>query len=198
MKTRSPLFLALACTAACSDSSVTGPAPFGRVVAAPTVAGAPVATRITVMTQNMYIGADVDLVIGALLTPDPNDDVAALQVAIATLSKTDFPARAEALADEIARARPHVVGLQEVEDLHIHLGALGLPVDIDQNFLEILQGALAARGLTNYAVAGAGGESTSTPFFWGVNPFHSHPRPRGERRGGRPGWGGADKQEHPP
>jgi len=168
MKTCFPLLLALAGAAACSDSSVTGPAPLGRVVAASTVAGAPVATRITVMTQNLYLGADVDLVIGALLTPDPNDDVAALQVAIATLGKTDFPARAEALADEIARARPHVLGLQEVEDLHIHLGALGLPVDIDQNFLEILQGALAARGLANYAVAGQVTNVTATLFFGAI------------------------------
>jgi len=168
MKTRSPLFLALACAAACSDSKVTGPAPLGRVVAAPPSAAAPGGTRITVMTRNLYIGADVDLVIGALLTPDPNDDVAALQVAIATLGKTDFPARAEALADEIARARPHVVGLQELEDLHIHLGALGLPVDIDQNFLEILQAALAARGLTNYAVAGQVTNITATLFFGAI------------------------------
>src|SRR2546422_547816 len=170
MKTCCPLLLALAGAAACSDSSVTGPAPLGRVVAASTVAGAPVATRITVMTWNLYIGADVDLVIGALLTPDPSDDVAALQVAIATLSKTDFPARAEALADEIARARPHVVGLQEVEDLHIHLGALGLPVDIDQNFLEILQAALADRGLT-YRVAGQVTNITATLFVGAITLF---------------------------
>ena len=169
MKTRSPLLLALACAAACSDSSVTGPAPFGRVAASPDAAAA-AATRFTVMTQNMYIGADVDAVIGALLTPDPNDDVAALQVAIATLGKTDFPARAQALADEIARARPHVVGLQEVEDLHIHLGALGLPVDIDQNFLEILQAALAARGL-HYVLAGEVTNITATLFSGAITLF---------------------------
>src|SRR5216110_2366364 len=29
---------------------------------------------ITVMTQNLYVGADVDLVIRALGTPDPGDD----------------------------------------------------------------------------------------------------------------------------
>jgi len=171
MKTRVPLLLSLVFAAGCSDSSVTGPAPLGRVVAVPTVAGAPAATRITVMTRNLYIGADVDLVIGALLTPDPNDDLAALQVAIATLSTTDFPARAAALADEIARMRPHVVGLQEVEDLHIHLGALGLPVDIDQNFLEILLDSLAARGVTTYAVAGQVTNITATLFFGAITLF---------------------------
>src|SRR3989442_8895269 len=123
--TRFPLLLALAGAAACSDSSVTGPAPLGRVVAASTVAGAPVATRITVMTHNLYLDAAVDLVIGALLTPDPNDDVAALQVAIATLGNADFPARPDALAAEIAPARPHVVGLQDVEDLLIRPRPLG-------------------------------------------------------------------------
>ena len=29
---------------------------------------------ITVMTRNMYVGAEVDAVIGALVTPDPADD----------------------------------------------------------------------------------------------------------------------------
>src|SRR5439155_1650961 len=67
MKTRVPLLLSLVFAAACSDSSVTGPAPLGRVVAAPTVAGAAAATRITVMTRNLYIGADVDQVITTLV-----------------------------------------------------------------------------------------------------------------------------------
>ena len=168
MKTRVPLLLALALAAACSDSRVLGPTPVGRLAAERTAAAATAASSITVMTRNLYIGADVDPIIAALLTPDPGDDFDALGVAIATLGKTDFPARAEALADEIARARPHVVGLQEVEDLHIHLGALGLPVDIDQNFLEILRAALAVRGLTNYAVAGQVTNVTVSLFFGAI------------------------------
>ena len=103
---------------------------------------------ITVMTQNLYVGADVDLVIRALGTPNPDDDFPALLLAIETVGKTDFPARAEVIADRIARERPHAVGLQEVSEIHIDLR----PVVVDQDFLALLQAALAARGL-NYQVA---------------------------------------------
>ena len=158
-----PLLTALAFGAACSDAGPTGPAPAAGLTAASTTAPATAAQRITVMTRNLYIGADVDLVIGALASPDPNDDFPALFAAIVTLQKTAFPARAEAIADEIARARPHVVGLQEVEDLQINLTALGLPVDITLPFLPILQAALAGRGL-HYTVAGEVTNITASPF----------------------------------
>jgi len=108
--------------------------------------------EITVMTQNLYVGADVDLVIRALGTPDPGDDFPALLSAIETVGKTDFPARAEAIADEIARTRPHAVGLQEASQINIDLRPLGVPAVVDQDFIALLQAALAARGL-NYAVA---------------------------------------------
>jgi hypothetical protein len=104
------------------------------------------------MSQNLYVGADVDLVIGALATPDPNDDFAALMFAIETVGKTAFPARVEAIADEIARARPHAVGLQEVSQINIDLRPLGVPAVVNQDFLVLLQDALARRGL-NYQVA---------------------------------------------
>src|SRR5437867_12385677 len=109
------------------------------------------ARNITVMTQNLYVGADVDLVIRALGTPDPGDDFPALLFAIETLGKTDFPARAAAIADEIARTRPHAVGLQEVSVIDINLSLFGGPV-VHLPFLEIVQAELAARGL-HYSVA---------------------------------------------
>ncbi len=148
----------------CRDANVTGPAPAASVQPRlATQLSTPSARRVTVMTRNMYIGADVDAVIGALASPDPGDDLPALLGAIAVLQRTDFPARVEALADEIARARPHVVGLQEVDSLGIHLAALGLPIDIEQEFLSALQAALAARGL-DYAVAGLVVNVTAAPF----------------------------------
>jgi hypothetical protein len=64
---------------------------------------------VTVMTQNLYVGADVDAVITALATPDPDDDIPALLAAVATIKRTDFPARARAIAREIKRERPEVV-----------------------------------------------------------------------------------------
>src|SRR3989442_1354104 len=107
---------------------------------------------IAVMTQNLYVGADVDLVIRALGTSDPGDDLPALLFAIETVGKTDFPARAAAIADEIARTRPHAVGLQEVSQINIDLRPLGVPAVVNQDFLALLQDALAARGL-HYQVA---------------------------------------------
>jgi endonuclease/exonuclease/phosphatase family metal-dependent hydrolase len=112
------------------------------------------AGRIVVMTQNMYVGADVDAVIGALLSPSPDDDLPALQAAIATLQRTDFPSRAAALAEEIERYRPHVVGLQEISVIRI--GALEL------QFLPVLLQAIQARGLT-YQVAAQVQNIDATP-----------------------------------
>ena len=140
-------------TAACKDWPLPFDVPAGsgnwlteqRVKADP--------SEISVMTQNLYVGADVDLVIRALGTPDPGDDFPALLVAIETVGKTDFPARAAAIADEIARARPHAVGLQEVSQIDIDLTPLGVPAVVHQDFLAMLQAELAARGL-HYAVAG--------------------------------------------
>jgi endonuclease/exonuclease/phosphatase family metal-dependent hydrolase len=68
----------------------------------------------TIMTQNMYFGAPVENIIGA-----PTDQVP-IEVAKswATLMATDFPARARALAAQIARVRPDVIGLQEVAQFY--------------------------------------------------------------------------------
>ena len=161
MKACVPLLLSLVFAVGCSDSSVTGPPPLWRVVPASTAAVTTPAAGITVMTRNLYIGADVDAVIVALLSTSSDDDLPALLVAVGTLQNTDFPTRVEALADEIAQARPHVVGLQEVEDLHIHLALPEGRIDIDQNFLSMLQAALDAREL-NYRLAGEVTNLTAT------------------------------------
>jgi endonuclease/exonuclease/phosphatase family metal-dependent hydrolase len=72
-------------------------------------------------------------------------------MAIETLGRTDFPARAAAIADEIATTRPHVVGLQEVSRIDLTLPPLG--VNIHQNFLSTLLDELEARGLDYAPVA---------------------------------------------
>jgi endonuclease/exonuclease/phosphatase family metal-dependent hydrolase len=153
MRVTRPLIaaVALCLAAACSDDSTDGVAsPFGpEADPIPDVSQ----TRqpdITVMTQNMYVGADVDAVIGALVTPDPADDLSALLAAISTLEETHIPSRAAAIAGEIARARPHVVGLQEVSTVDISLPPLGVDVHLD--FLPVLLAELSARGL-QYEVA---------------------------------------------
>jgi Endonuclease/Exonuclease/phosphatase family len=132
----------------CSDENPVGPS--SNLTPSYSINSPPPAARdITVMSQNLYVGANVDLVIQALLTPDPDDDLDALLFAIETVGKTAFPARAEAIADEIARARPHAVGLQGVSEINIDLRPFGV---VSQDFLALLQDALARRGL-NYQVA---------------------------------------------
>jgi endonuclease/exonuclease/phosphatase family metal-dependent hydrolase len=154
--------IALCFAAACSDDSTEGGAsPFGpQAEPIPDVSH----TRpsdITVMTRNMYVGADVDAVIGALATPDPADDQSALLAAISVLEETHFPGRAAAIAGEIARARPHVVGLQEVSTVDISLPPLGVELHLD--FLPVLLAELSARGL-QYEVATRVRNIEATPF----------------------------------
>ncbi len=83
MKTRSCILLfasLAACAAACTNDP-TGVAPRGRALARDLDPAGSAAT-VGVMTQNMYVGADLDVVIAALASPDPNDDVPALLGAI--------------------------------------------------------------------------------------------------------------------
>ena len=107
-------------------------------------------SQIVVLGRNLYIGTDVDVTIGALANGDPSDDLPALLAAIATLQATDYPARARALAQEIAKTRPHFVGLQEVSNVDIQLPPLGISISLD--FLAILQDELQSLGL-EYEVA---------------------------------------------
>ncbi len=147
MRARRPqLIAALILAGACSDQSDT---PFGPDAMDPATVHAG-SSDLIVMTRNLYVGADVDAVIAALASPDPADDIPALLAAVATLRETDFPARASAVADEIARFRPHAVGLQEVSTVDLTIPPLG--VDLHLDFLPVLQAKLAERGLT-YDVA---------------------------------------------
>ncbi len=151
----------LAAAAACSDSSMTAPSTPDPALELSRGASER-DNRITVMTQNMYVGADVDAVIGALASPDPNDDFPTLLGAIQTLSLTDYPSRAKAFAKEIDRERPDIVGLQEVSVIDLDLTGLGLPVVIHLDFLGTLQAELAARGL-HYTVAAQVKNITAAP-----------------------------------
>jgi len=153
--------LALVLGQACSDASApTAPVVTDGSALSETVGAGGGWGDVTVMTQNLYVGADVDAVITALATPDPDDDIPALLDAIATLERTDFPARAAAIAREIGRAHPLVVGLQEVSTIGIDIPPLGVSVHLD--FLQILRDALAAEGL-DYAVGASQVNFTAAP-----------------------------------
>ena len=114
--------------------------------------------QLTVMTRNLYVGAGVGAVFAAASEAEL---VAAGSRAWADLQASDFPARARALADEVAAATPDVLGLQEVTlwrdqapgDALTRPGPDAGHVALD--VLAVLRGELAARGVPYTPVATA-------------------------------------------
>ncbi|MEJ2052190.1 MAG: hypothetical protein P8Y60_20550, partial [Calditrichota bacterium] len=73
--------------------------------------------KINVMTRNLYLGADIFKVVDAAQT-DPTSVPFVVAQVYQTMLYTNFWARAEGIADEIAENKPQVVGLQEVETFY--------------------------------------------------------------------------------
>ncbi len=129
-------------------------------IATPPVAAAPPpqghnAGTVTVMTRNLYLGADVAPVVSAVLSGDPAAIVTAVSEVWGKVQFTDFPARAEGIANEIAAAKPDLVGLQEAELWRSQTPAdlvMGNAHHVEYDFVGILLEALEARGL-HYTVA---------------------------------------------
>jgi endonuclease/exonuclease/phosphatase family metal-dependent hydrolase len=101
---------------------------------------------LTVMTQNMYLGSSLN---PALEAATPEAFVEAVARIYATVQYTNFPQRAEAIADEIQEKAPDLIGLQEVSKWTT--GGVNPPPGYD--FLAILENDLAARGLHYTAAA---------------------------------------------
>jgi endonuclease/exonuclease/phosphatase family metal-dependent hydrolase len=141
-------------------------------------------TGLTVMTRNLYLGADVDrsVVVAIRAEADqssPREVVVALANALHTsraiVDRTDFTVRAALIADEIARTGPDLVGLQEVAlwrsgDLELdRIGVLNA-TEVDYDFLQLLLDELARRG-SSYTAASVGIRAdVEGPSFTG-NPF---------------------------
>jgi endonuclease/exonuclease/phosphatase family metal-dependent hydrolase len=115
---------------------------------APTAADAAVRTpaaseKVKVATYNLYLGGDV----GTLLAPGvdtPAEFIAAASALWGSVVATNFPERAEAIADLLAAENPHVVGLQEValwETAPVGTATLAPTYD----FLALLRAELAER-----------------------------------------------------
>lgn len=119
-------------------------------------------------TYNLYVGADIF----RLVLPAPDDPCvlaglppAALLPCLAAetlgiVQQTNFAERAQAIAAEIEAQRPDVIGLQEVSLIRLDVPSNFDPADPRPNaetvfldYLDLLQGELAARGL-DYVVAG--------------------------------------------
>jgi endonuclease/exonuclease/phosphatase family metal-dependent hydrolase len=126
-------------------------------------------TGLTVMTRNLYLGADVDRSVVAAIRAEaeqrpPREVVVALANALHTsraiVDQTDFRVRAALLAGEIVRTEPDLVGLQEValwRSGELRLDRIGVlnATEVDYDFLQLLLDELAVRG-SSYTAASVG------------------------------------------
>lgn len=150
--TRLAAFPTLACLAfsiGCGDRDLPTAGDFheeGPVAQSPAFPGG---ETLTVLTRNMYMGGDVNLVFGADLT-DPASVAAAATAVWGQIQATDFPERARALAAEIDDARPHLVAIQEVPQ-YVILNSAFQPVGL-QDHLGILLAELQGLPYTVAAV----------------------------------------------
>lgn len=133
-------------------------------LAAPPAAGGPI--DVTVMTRNLYFGADLAPIIAA---PDAGALVARAGEVFGAAVASRPVERMERIADEIAAARPHIVGLQEAvlwrsqSPSALAGGPPGPAADVQFDFVGSLLSGLAARGTPYAAVAVASGFDGQVP-----------------------------------
>ena len=147
---------ALLLVAACADAPSAPPSP--SLAAAPpphSMAGGN--KLVTVMSRNLYLGADLNPIFTA---PNPIVLFDRAHVQWQKVVATRFAERAAAIAEEIAAANPELVGLQEVPTYYLQrpgdgfLGAAQQQATAPElDFLATLLGALEARGLRYRAVS---------------------------------------------
>jgi hypothetical protein len=139
---------------------------------------------VTVMTRNIYLGADINRPVLAALTAQaqgktPQEILVALgnatHVTRAIVDRTAFGVRAGLLAGEIDRTRPDLIGLQEValwRSGPLQLDRVGVPnaTTVDYDFLQMLLDELAARGARYTAVSIGDRADVEAPSFTG-SPF---------------------------
>ncbi|WP_372729316.1 endonuclease/exonuclease/phosphatase family protein [Nocardioides sp.] len=160
---------------------------FGLVLAA--AAGPPVQARpdkpdvpTTVMTRNIYVGADIQRPLRATTGKTGLDALVALGNANtetrAIVDGTNFPRRSKLLAAEIAAAGPDLVGLQEVAlwrsgplELPPPLGTTPLGTTnaqrVDLDYLQLLLQDLRRQGTPYQAVVVQNRMDLETPSFLG-------------------------------
>ncbi len=111
---------------------------------------------ITVMTRNIYVGADVDAILQA---EDPNQVPLIVAQVFQSMIATNFSERAEALAKEISKNQPDLIGLQEVSLIRMQspgdavLGGVTPAENVVIDQLQILIESLNALGLDYDVVA---------------------------------------------
>ncbi len=111
---------------------------------------------LSVLTWNVYVGARLEEL---LLVGDPSQIPLEVARIVGAVQATDFPSRAAAIADQIARVRPDVISLQEVSLFRVQSPGdflRGNPVPattVFQDQMVLLDAALEERGLSYRAVS---------------------------------------------
>lgn len=120
---------------------------------APAAAQAKPRPDVTVMSRNLYLGADIIRLVAATDEANEADQTAALYK---TVVQTNFPMRARAIAKEVKANKPDLIGLQEVARYYrgpdgVHDKTLNATQGT-LDWMKLLQGELRAAG-QNYRVA---------------------------------------------
>jgi len=125
--------------------------------------------KIKVMTQNLYIGADIFAPLDGPIEELP------LRVAetFAQVMQSNFPARAEALTEIIARYQPDLIGLQEAflfrqespSDFFMNLSADAEEEVENGDYLNILLEKLEDRGLHYHVAAFVQNTDVELPMY---------------------------------
>lgn len=148
----SKLILLMALPAGCMDADPTMPS--GPKEPSLSLSAEP----IVISSRNVYLGAAVEPIMAA---GNPAEAMIRIGEAWEQVIASDPPGRAAAWADEIAAARPHLVGLQEIMTFWTQSPgdfAAGNPEQanhLEYDFLELLRAELEARG-ADYRVAAIG------------------------------------------
>ena len=131
------------------------------LVPAPSLAGPP---TVTVMTRNLYFGADLGPVIAATTQ---SEFIVRAGAAYTAATATDFAGRASAWADEIQAADPDLIGLQEAVLWRTQTPADFSPTpnatNVVADFPALLVAELASRGLGYDVVALQTGYDVEAP-----------------------------------
>ncbi|WP_457573332.1 hypothetical protein [Desulfolithobacter sp.] len=129
------------------------------------------------MTRNLYLGADIFRIVTALIDQDPLAIPETVAEIYQTMQYTDFTERTEAIADEIQRYRPDLVGLQEVTTIRRQTPGDFLLGVIEPNatetvydYLDILTSALAARDLDYRVAVVVINADVELPMLTGIDP----------------------------
>ena len=127
----------------------------------------PSAKPFEVMTQNLYLGADVGVAIDIIVDPGGGSLAERVQAASQFMwdqvAATDFTTRAPNLAGIAARYSPDVIGLQEAVVWRCQKNLLSPTVDV-YNFTEQYLAAMADAGVP-YVVAEFDGDQAFNPGF---------------------------------